>query len=87
MELQRTNLGHEWWHTVQRNQVLSGARAGAIRSGQGQMGGAIDGPLIWAGYLFANAANGVINGTPGFGFLDKEAEAVGQHISSACGID
>jgi hypothetical protein len=51
------------------------------------MGGAIDGPLIWAGYLFANAANGVINGTPGFGFLDKEAEAVGQHISSACGID
>jgi hypothetical protein len=80
-------LGHEWWHTMQRNEILSGARAGAIRSGQGTILGALYGQLIWAGARSLNSLSSLYNGTPGFGPLDHQAEAVGQHISSVCGID
>jgi len=43
--------------------------------------------LVWAGARDYNAAASIINGTPGFGPLDKEAEAFGQQISSQCPID
>jgi hypothetical protein len=81
------NLGHEWWHTVQRNEILRGAKAGAVRSGQGTTLGALYGQLIWTGARVVNSLSAYYNGTPGVGPLDQRAEAVGQHISNACGID
>jgi hypothetical protein len=80
------NLGHEWWHTMQRGAILFAGQAGATFQG-GPLGGALAGQLGWAGARLYNSVNGLVNGTPGFGPLDKEAEAVGQQISSQCGID
>ncbi len=68
-----------------RSAILFGGQAGAIKGGP--LAGAVAGQLGWAGARLYNSAAGLINGTPGFGPLDKEAEAIGQQISSQCGID
>jgi len=83
------NLGHEWWHTVQRDAILSpGQASGAIATGDGgSILGAVAGQLAWAGARVANSTVSLATGTPGFGPLDVAAEAVGQRISSQCGID
>jgi hypothetical protein len=78
------NLGHEWWHTVQRNAILQAPQAAPFF---GATIGAAIGQLAWAGARAYNSAASILNGTPGFGPLDRSAEAIGQKISSDCGID
>jgi RHS repeat-associated protein len=84
-------LGHEWWHTVERNQILSGAQSGASSSGQGSLLGAVYGQAMW--FVARNVLNPLSAlqpdalGNRGLGALDQEAEVVGQGISHRCGID
>jgi RHS repeat-associated protein len=82
------NLGHEWWHTMQRDTILfAGQEAGGFGPSGGPVAGMLAGQLGWAGARAYNALDALLSGTPGFGPLDKEAEAIGQRISSQCGVD
>jgi RHS repeat-associated protein len=73
------NLGHEWYHTVQRNMFILPAQAIPASSGLGQ--------YMWAGARLYNSISGILNGSPGYGPLDKTAEAFGQKLSTECHID
>jgi RHS repeat-associated protein len=83
------DLGHEWWHTVQRSEMLRGAQY----TSAGNMGalGALTGQVLW--FVSRNVINPLTMlkrdqlGNRGTGVLDYQAEAVGQGISHRCGID
>lgn len=64
-------LGHEWFHLVQMDRTMTNA----------------GGWPGWVGARLVNTLAGCLHGDCGFGPLDKDAEAVGQWISSQCGID
>jgi len=62
-----------------------------IAAGGGASGSTVTGELAafaaWVGENNYNYFAAIRRGTPGFGPLDDEAEAFGQKVSSACGIN
>ena len=65
--------------TVQRNVLLLTTAATPGISSYGQ--------AFWGASMYFNAIEAAIKGTPGFGLLDRQAEAFGQKLSSECHID
>jgi hypothetical protein len=80
------NLAHEYFHTMQMDTFVLAGQSGAGASGFPGAGPFV-GAAAWVGARDYNAAASMLNGTPGFGPLDVQAEAFGQQISSQCGID